>query len=90
MNTPNAVEALELLLEVSGQLGYDVRYECLGGTTSASCEIAGKKIMFVDLTLNPVEQLDQIATALRADPSIHVADLPDGVRESLGIRRRAA
>jgi hypothetical protein len=85
----HTVELLEQALAVAEQLGYHVRHEWLGGSGGGACEFAGKKWLFVDLARNPVEQLDQVAAALLADPAIYTVDLSPALRKLLGIRRTA-
>ena len=81
------VELLEQLLVVAEQLGYGIRHEWLGGIGGGACEFAGRRWIFVDLALSAEEQLDQIASALRDDPAIHVVALPPEVRKELELRR---
>jgi hypothetical protein len=83
------VEQLNSLLAVAESLGYGIRFEWLGGRTGGACEIAGKRWLFVDLALNPVEQLDQVTEALRQDAAIHTAKVPPAAREALGLRKAA-
>ena len=69
------------------RMGYKVRQEWLGGSGGGGCEIAGRKAIFVDLALSPVDKLDQLLQAMRDDPAIFVVDLPDELRSVIGIRR---
>ena len=85
----HTVELLELALKAAENLGYGIRHEWLGGSGGGACEFAGRKWIFVDLALNPVEQLEQVSAALRADPSIYAIQLPADLRKHLGIRRSA-
>jgi hypothetical protein len=64
----HTVEMLESLETVAAQAGYTVRHEWLGGTGGGACEFAGKKWIFVDLSLPVPEQLAQIAGALKTEP----------------------
>lgn len=77
------VELMEQLLTVADELGYRIRHEWLGGSGGGACEFAGRKWIFVDLALNTYEQLEQLATALKADPAIHLMQLSTAVREQL-------
>ena len=86
----HSVERYELAVGVAESLGYVVRQENLGGAGGGACEVAGRKCIFVDLSLSPVEQLCQVAEALRDDPAVHVADVPKELRELVGIRNAAA
>ena len=84
----------ELLREATAlaqSLGYGVRHEWLDGGQGGGCEIAGKKWLFVDLALNPLEQLDQVIQALRADPQLFVVarNVSAPLARCLGMRRSA-
>ena len=85
----HTVHLLEQALEVASQLGYQIRHEWLGGNGGGACEFLGKKWIFVDLSLNAIEQLDQVESALREDPGLHVIDLPDEFRAHLGLPKAA-
>jgi len=62
------VQSLERLRDIAQDAGYTVRHEWLGGVAGGACEFAGRKWIFVDLSLSVVEQLEQLADALREDP----------------------
>ena len=85
----HTVEMLERMTETAQRAGYTVRMEWLGGSGGGACEFAGRKWIFVDLALSIVEQLDQLATALRDDPAVHLAEEPPPVRHYLGQLRAA-
>ena len=82
---------LKEALMLAESLGYRVRHEWLGGAGGGSCEIAGRKCLFIDLALNPLEQLDQLLEALRADPQIFAAStsISESLCEYLNLRRSA-
>lgn len=61
----HTAEMLESLETVAAQAGFTVRHEWLGGTGGGACEFAGKKWIFVDLSLPVPEQLAQIEGALK-------------------------
>jgi hypothetical protein len=86
MHTVEMLERLKLLAE---EAGYTIRHEWLGGSGGGKCEFAGRKWIFVDLSLSVVEQLDQVAAALKDDPAVWTLDLPVPVTRMLG-RRLAA
>lgn len=83
----HTVELFQLASEAAERMGYQVRQEWLGGTGSGTCEVAGRKCIFLDLAENSVEQLDQLVQALRQDPGIFLVDLPADLRQLLGVRR---
>ena len=85
----HTVELLEQVLAVAEQLGYRVRYEWLGGAGGGACEFCGKKWIFVDLALNAIEQLEQVAAALRADPGVHLLELSATMSDLLDICKAA-
>jgi hypothetical protein len=65
----HTVQTMEHLKELAQQAGYVVRHEWLGGVAGGACEFAGRKWIFVDLSLSVVEQLEQLAEALDRDPA---------------------
>lgn len=85
----HTVERLEQVLAVAQQLGYQVRQEWLGGSGGGSCEIKGRKVLFVDLALSALEQLDQAADALQRDARLTTLKMPVEVRQLLTPRRAA-
>jgi hypothetical protein len=66
----HTVEMLQRLKELAEEAGYTVRHEWLGGAGGGACRFAGRKWIFVDLSLSVVEQLEQVAAALRDDPLV--------------------
>ena len=85
----HTVELLEEACQAAVTLGYKIRQEWLGGVGGGACEFAGQKWVFVDLALNAVEQLEQVAEALRNDPGIHLTEVSPPLQQILDIRRAA-
>lgn len=52
-------------LTAAKKSGIQIRSEWLGGETGGACEIAGKRWIFLDLSLSVEEQLGQVEDALR-------------------------
>ena len=81
----HTVELLDEALVLAAQLGFAIRQEWLGGSGGGGCEIKGRKCLFLDLALSPLEQLDQVAQAIRD------CQQPDDLAEShiisLDLRR---
>jgi hypothetical protein len=75
----HTVELLDQALKTAERLGYGIRQEWLGGTGGGACSFSGRKWIFVDLALNPVEQLDQVIKALKEDSQIYSVDLSAGM-----------
>jgi len=85
----HAVEMLERLKEFAADAGFTVRHEWLGGVGGGACQFAGRKWIFVDLSLSVVEQLDQVAAALKDDPAVGCLPSSMSVQRYLGLRRAA-
>jgi hypothetical protein len=85
----HTVEMLQQLKELAEDAGYTVRHEWLGGVGGGACHFAGRKWIFVDLSLSVIEQLDQMAEALREDAGLTAAGAPAAVRRYLGLQRAA-
>lgn len=83
----HTVDALEQAIEFAERLGYRIRQEWLGGTGGGACEFSGQKWIFIDLALSVVEQLEQVITALRDDPSLPLFPPPAALRKLLDVRR---
>lgn len=86
----HTVEALERLKEVAADAGYTVRQEWLGGAGGGACHFAGRKWIFIDLSLSVIEQLDQIAAALRDDPAAGALEMPARIERYLDRPPRRA
>ena len=61
----HTMERFELATHIAESMGYQVRHENLGGASGGSCEFAGKKWIFIDLSLTAVEQLEQLIQAIQ-------------------------
>jgi hypothetical protein len=59
------LELLDYLIELARRLGFEIREEWLDGVGEGACEIRGQRVLFVDLSLPPVDRLVQIAHSLR-------------------------
>ncbi len=81
----HTVELLEEALIVAEKCGFRIRHEWLGGAGAGACQIGGQKWLFVDLSLNAIEQLEQVAEALLQEPGLHVLDISRPLRQSLGL-----
>ena len=85
----STVELLEELIELAKRLGYTVRQEWLDGKEGGACEFAGKKWLFIDLSMDAREQLDQVVDALSGDPEVAETNLPCGLRRLFGLGKAA-
>ena len=85
----HTIEMLEEAVQLAGQLGYEVRQEWLGGCGAGACEVAGRRLIFLDSSLGVAEQLEQIVDALAADAAIYTMTPSLALGRLLGIRRVA-
>jgi hypothetical protein len=60
----HTVELLDEAVALAIECGFGVRQEWFGGTHAGACEIKGHRWLFIDLALNPREQLEQVLDAL--------------------------
>lgn len=56
-------------IEVARKLEYQIREEDLEGAGGGHCSFAGKKWLLLDVTQSAREQLDDVADALRCEPT---------------------
>jgi hypothetical protein len=85
----HTVEILDQGLDLATRLGYQIRQEYLGGNGGGGCILRGNKIFFLDLALDPAEQLDQVIDALRHDPDALNLPMPHQLRDLLAVRKSA-
>jgi len=87
MTTLSTVEQLDTLIELARDMGYEVRHEMLGGVGGGRCEVGGRKVLFIDLSLGSVDQLELVSKALADDPQLALYVMTKNQEQSL---RRAA
>jgi hypothetical protein len=85
----HTIELLEQALEVATRLGYTIRQEWLAGNGGGGCELKGRKLLFLDLDLGPVEQLEQVLETLRRELDAPQLPMPHELRELLKLRKSA-
>lgn len=85
----HTIERLERLKDVAERAGYTVRQEWLGGVAGGACQFAGRKWIFLDLSLSVIEQLEQMADALHGDPAVSALS-PTLLGQNRAPLRRAA
>jgi hypothetical protein len=84
------IEQMERLTGLAEKLGYEIRFENLGGVGGGRCEFGNRRCLFIDLSLNSVEQLEQLRSALANDPALPTGRLPPIVLQDLGLSVPAA
>jgi hypothetical protein len=85
----HTVELIEQACALAVELGYEIRQEWLGGIGGGACEFAGKRWIFIDLSLTAVEQLDQVTQALLDDAHITQEVLRPQLNRLVRSRRAA-
>lgn len=60
----NILEQINQLTQRATNAGYQIRYEHFGGSGGGICEFGGKKVLFLDLALSAMEQLEMLKTTL--------------------------
>lgn len=83
----HTVELLEQTLELLKKLGYSIRQEWLGAAGGGGCEVLGRKIFFLDLALDPGEQLDATLATLRREPEVAKMTMPCELRDLLEMHK---
>jgi len=73
---------LRHICELAEKLGCEVRMGELGGT-GGLCEIRGAKVLFVDTSVELIEQAEQAAEAICGEPGIDDVYVLPEVREYL-------
>jgi hypothetical protein len=85
----HTVEMLGHGLDLATRLGYQIREEYLSGNGGGGCELKGKKIFFLDLALDPAEQLDQVVDTLRHDAGALKLLMPHQLRDLIAMCKSA-
>ena len=85
----HTVELLEEAVAVAEQAGYEVREEWLGGAGGGHCEIRGRKCLFLDLAVGPLDQLEVVLDALRREPNVVPFAMSTHLRSLVGARKSA-
>lgn len=79
----HTLDLLDYMIELARRLGYEVREEWLDGTGGGACELKGRRILFVDLSLPPLDRLDRLASSLRGCPELSQVYVLPEAREVL-------
>lgn len=86
----HTLDLMERAIETARGLGYEVRREWLGGVAGGRCEFAGRRFLFLDASLNQLEQLDQLRRALSSAPELDLHPLSPEMEAFLGRERAYA
>jgi len=69
----HTVELLEQATAIAQSLGFKIRQEWLDGAGGGHCQLGGQKWIFLDLSQDAAEHLDQVLAALAAEPGLAAA-----------------
>ncbi|MCA9106423.1 MAG: hypothetical protein R3B96_04750 [Pirellulaceae bacterium] len=88
----HTLDLMDQAFEAARAMGYEVRREWLGGASGGRCEFGGRRFIFLDASLNQLEQLDQLREALATAPEAQLIPLGPTMRRFLSFEpaRRAA
>jgi hypothetical protein len=85
----HTIELLDEAIALAEQVGYRVRHEWLDGTGGGECELRGQKCVFLDLAVDPLDQLELLLAVLRREPAVVSRPVPRELGELLAVRRSA-
>jgi hypothetical protein len=85
----HTVELLEQALALAERSGIVVRQDWFGGTAAGSCQLKGRQWLFVDLSLSPAEQLEQVLEALACVDKVDPAATNSQILKLLSLRKAA-
>ena len=60
-----------------------------GARWGVGCEFGGQKWIFLDVSLGPVDQLEQVLDALRHDPDVVGMPMSGELQNRIGVRKSA-
>ena len=85
----HTVDMVKEAIAVAQRAGYRIRQEYLGGSMGGGCEFGGQKWIFLDVSLGPVDQLEQVLDALRHDPDVVGMPMSGELQNRIGVRKSA-
>lgn len=85
----HTVDMVKEAIALAQRAGYRIRQEYLGGSMGGGCEFGGQKWIFLDVSLGPVDQLEQVVEALRHDPDVVGMAMTDELQNRIGVRKSA-
>ncbi len=85
----HTVELLEEAIELAQRAGYSIRSEWLAGRGTGWCELKGQKVLLLDLSETPREQLERVTQCLRSLPQAANASMSPSLRHVLDVRKAA-
>ena len=85
----HTVVLLAHALNLAERLGYLVRQEWLDGNGGGGCELHGRKMLFIDLSMPPEDQLQMVLNVLRGEGRAGDLTMTQELRSTLCLRKSA-
>ncbi len=85
----HTVVLLAHALNLAERLGYVIRQDWLDGNGGGSCELRGRRFLFLDLATSPNDQLEMVLGVLRGEPRATELTMPQELRDLLRLRKSA-
>ncbi|MEX0678052.1 MAG: hypothetical protein WD063_13305 [Pirellulales bacterium] len=85
----HTVELVDEAVALAIERGFGVRQDWFGGAAAGICEIKGQRWIFIDLALNPREQLEQVLDALREFTDLSRSTLSPQLQALVDMRKAA-
>jgi len=85
----HTVELVGEAIRVAQRLGYRIRQEWMGGLGGGTCEIRGRKALFLDLAWGPNEQLEHLVETLQRETTAANIAMPRELRDLIGRGKSA-
>lgn len=88
-STMHSLDLLQIALETAKRQGFTIRREWLGGVAGGKCRLGNKKILFVDISLSVLEQLQQVTNSLATESNLPLTDLDPALERVIRATREA-
>ncbi|MBL8871693.1 MAG: hypothetical protein JNK90_18095 [Planctomycetaceae bacterium] len=85
----HSLDLLQIALETAKRNGFTIRREWLGGVAGGKCRIGSKKILFVDISLSVLEQLQQVTSSLATENDLPIHELDPALARVIRATREA-
>lgn len=85
----HSLDLLQIALDTAKRHGFSIRREWLGGVAGGKCRIGNKKILFVDISLSVLEQLQQVTSSLATETNLSLSDLDPALARVIRATREA-
>ena len=66
------IAQLDQWIEIARQHNYEIRFDWFGGTGGGVCQLGNRKVLFIDLALPAIEQLELVRSSIENDPAASI------------------